>query len=85
VTRENCDLLQEATRRYYRVILQNVDSGVSKWTSRPAANKRWKKDPNFKAYIDSLEIQLMSPCEEMPYLHMDEHCEYDFMVWTHAS
>jgi hexosaminidase len=85
VTRENCDLLQEATSRYNKIILQNVDFGVSNSTSLSAANETWKKDPNFKAYIDSLEIQLMAPCEEMPYLHMDEHCEYDFMVWTHAS
>jgi len=53
--------------------------------SPPTADKRWKKDPSFKAYLDSLEIQLMAPCEDLPYLHMDEHCEYDFLSWTHAS
>jgi hypothetical protein len=61
-------------KRYYRVILQTLDFGVQKWTSRPNADKRWKKDHNFKAYLDSLEIQLMAPCEKLPYLHMDEHC-----------
>ena len=81
---ENCDLLREATKRYYRVILQTLDTGVSKWTSRPIPDEKLKKDPNFRAYLDSLEIHLMAPCEELPYLHMDEHCEYDFVAWTHV-
>jgi hexosaminidase len=85
VTRENCDLLREATKRYYRVILQTLDTGVSKRRSRPTEDKRWKKDPSFRAYLGSLEIQLMAPCEELPYLNMDEHCEYDFMAWIEGS
>lgn len=79
VTREDCDLLQEAVKRYYRVIVQTLGSDVQKWTSRRFGDKTWKKDPEFKAYLDSLEIQLMAPCEKLPYLHMDEHCKYD---WT---
>ncbi|XP_021923175.1 beta-hexosaminidase subunit beta-like, partial [Zootermopsis nevadensis] len=75
VTREDCDLLQEAVKRYYRVILQTLDSDVRKRKSRRVADKRWKKDPKFKAYLDSLEIQLMAPCEVLPYLNMDEHYE----------
>jgi hypothetical protein len=66
-------------KRYYRVILQTLDSDIQKRTSRRVVDKRWKKDPKFKAYLDSLEIQLMAPCEVLPYLNMDEHCEYD---WT---
>jgi hypothetical protein len=75
VTREDCDLIQEAMKRYYRVIVETLDSGMQ--TSGRVADKRWKKDPRFKAYLDSLEIQLMAPCEVLPHLHMDEHCKYD--------
>ncbi|PNF14159.1 Beta-hexosaminidase subunit beta [Cryptotermes secundus] len=62
-------------KRYYRVVLQTLDRGIQKRTSRRAADKRWRKDSRFKAYLDSLEIQLMAPCEVLPYLHMDEHYE----------
>jgi hypothetical protein len=63
-------------KRYYRVIVQTLDSGTQRQTSGRVGDKRWKKDPRFKAYLDSLQIQLMAPCEVLPYLHMDEHCEY---------
>jgi hypothetical protein len=67
--------------RYYHVILQILDSGKQKQTAHQDVDKRWKKDPKFKAYLNSLDIQLMAPCEILPYLHMDEHCKYISITW----
>ncbi|XP_069678413.1 beta-hexosaminidase subunit beta-like [Periplaneta americana] len=75
VTKENCDLLQEAIKRYYNVIIQTRDINMRTRSHREPISKGWKKDPQFRAYLDSLEIQLMAPCEDLPYLHMDEHYE----------
>ncbi|PSN38811.1 Beta-hexosaminidase subunit beta [Blattella germanica] len=75
VTREDCDILEHAIKRYYQVISQTVTR--QRHTAHPnkISHKLWKKDPQFRAYLDSLEIQLMAPCETLPYLNMDEQYE----------
>ncbi|XP_059486951.1 uncharacterized protein LOC132203301 [Neocloeon triangulifer] len=61
----SCDILEEALQRYFRyLVLERVESKI--------------KGSNFsepRGYLDVLEVVLMVPCEETPYLVMDEHYE----------
>lgn len=67
----SCDILQLAIERYQKIIttqLRNVRRKVtldfdSKW-----------RNSNYNGQLDSIKINLMRPCEKMPYLKMDESC-----------
>ncbi|KAJ9580577.1 hypothetical protein L9F63_024244, partial [Diploptera punctata] len=72
ILNETCDILEEAVNRYYDVISKTLTRSGSTSVHR---HKYWKKDLMFQAYLDTLDIELMAPCEDLPYLHMDEHYE----------
>uniref|UniRef100_A0A1B6CMM3 Beta-hexosaminidase n=1 Tax=Clastoptera arizonana TaxID=38151 RepID=A0A1B6CMM3_9HEMI len=66
VTFHTCAILDKAIERYKKIISAYSNVGgkqLRKWM---------KSDPLFHGYLDSLEVYLDTPCEEYPYLNMDE-------------
>ena len=39
------------------------------------AEKYFQKTSNFVDYLSTIYVDLLSPCEDLPYLHMDEQYE----------
>lgn len=78
-TDTDCDTLQEAFKRYHRVVSVMARSPrarrIAAQNDAKAAYKPWLKDRKFRGYLDSLKVQLLEPCEHMPYLGMDERYE----------
>ncbi|XP_063239319.1 beta-hexosaminidase subunit alpha-like isoform X2 [Bacillus rossius redtenbacheri] len=69
VTKRTCGILQEALGRY-------SEEMHSHWTSCCSARGGdVSLEEGQLLLLSSLEVQLMSPCEERPYLGMDEHYE----------
>ncbi|KAF5291376.1 hypothetical protein FQA39_LY03527 [Lamprigera yunnana] len=71
IVAETCGLLGKATNRYSNIITKHT---LPKSLPKQAESKSWKKDKNFKGYLDSLDIVLMDPCQDtdMPDASMDE-------------
>ncbi|KAK8374708.1 hypothetical protein O3P69_016133, partial [Scylla paramamosain] len=66
VTRNTCAILDEALQRYKEIMFPST------------ALKRqdpWKKDGNFKGYLDNLKVTLLTKCETHPHQDMDEQYE----------
>lgn len=38
-------------------------------------DNKWRKVPEYLGHLDSVKVDLRSPCEKMPYLGMDESCK----------
>ncbi|XP_071446906.1 beta-hexosaminidase subunit alpha-like [Hetaerina americana] len=74
----DCDLLQAAFTRYYGVMLT-----ASRRRIRTSRNKSWRKDINFLGYLDSLKVELSTPCEDMPHAAMEE--SYDLHIAKEGS
>ncbi|XP_068240114.1 beta-hexosaminidase subunit alpha-like [Palaemon carinicauda] len=69
VTGKDCDILQEAMKRYKDIMFQS--------SSHLKTNPKdiWRKDEAFSGYLDTVSINLMQPCEEYPHHDMDEQYE----------
>lgn len=78
---ESCDILTSALSRYKHMITVQLRT-IRLRTSTPFNNK-WKNVPEFLGEIDSLKVDLKSECEKMPYLGMDESCEFSCLGCWH--
>lgn len=38
------------------------------------SDRKWEYNEDFRGYLDTLNIQMLQPCENFPSLDMDEHC-----------
>jgi len=45
-------------------------------------SKRYDKTSDFVDYLTTIHINLMSECEELPSLHMDEQYEIKVNCWN---
>jgi len=85
VTRYKCDILSAALTRYYRFLVLERDAGfAANAVHRGQSNEipsgiehasRSRATTSFRGNLDALDIELMAPCEDLPYFAMDEHCE----------
>ncbi|KAF4527289.1 hypothetical protein B566_EDAN016077, partial [Ephemera danica] len=78
ITRETCDILDEALNRYYNVLLLEREAGVRAALPTTYDNELPKSAQpagTFRGVLDILEVDLAAPCENMPYFGMDEHYE----------
>uniref|UniRef100_A0A182LTR5 beta-N-acetylhexosaminidase n=1 Tax=Anopheles culicifacies TaxID=139723 RepID=A0A182LTR5_9DIPT len=41
-------------------------------------HRSWRSDPNWGGYIEQVKVDLKAPCEDLPYLSMDE--EYTIII-----
>ncbi|CAL8144537.1 unnamed protein product [Orchesella dallaii] len=81
VLRYTCDMVEDALKRYYSIILKTVSHSAPIVNLANAKhNKSWKSDPGFKGYLDVLQVDLMAPCESMPHESMDE--AYEIKIGT---
>nr|XP_053633010.1 beta-hexosaminidase subunit alpha-like [Cherax quadricarinatus] len=67
----DCDILQEAIKRYISIIFPSSDV-MKKGKKQP-----WRKDAGFVSYLDSLQVNLMAECEDYPHQNMDEHYQIE--------
>ncbi|KAF2345403.1 Beta-hexosaminidase eukaryotic type N-terminal [Trinorchestia longiramus] len=66
VTGETCPLLERALQRYLDIMFPDRKKSTTAKLEKP------KKDVK---NLSVFEIRLLSPCEDAPYLHMDEQYE----------
>jgi hypothetical protein len=66
--------------RYYTILVTERDNGLRAYgnikNNEIPPNEPWVNKGEFKGYLDALNIELVAPCEYMPYYGMDEHCKY---------
>ncbi|KAG0714978.1 Beta-hexosaminidase subunit alpha [Chionoecetes opilio] len=67
VTRNTCAIVDEALLRYKKIMFPSLAAKKSKYP--------WRKDDNFRGYLDNLQVVLLTKCEERPYQGMDEQYE----------
>ncbi|KAG8221826.1 hypothetical protein J437_LFUL003460 [Ladona fulva] len=79
VTGHDCDLLQEAFSRYYSIL----STASRRRPSRSGRNKPWRRDVNFVGFLESLKVELSSPCESRPHAGMSE--SYDLHISKDGS
>ncbi|XP_045615351.2 beta-hexosaminidase subunit alpha [Procambarus clarkii] len=65
----DCDILQEALKRYISIMFPTSRS------SKAENNQPWRKDQDFQGYLDELQINLLTACQDNPQQHMDEQYE----------
>lgn len=78
ITGKSCDILEDATIRYYNTIFYPPrGSGVSKRFAKLSkkASHTWETSKHFRGYLDTVALHVMQPCEKYPSLNMDEHYE----------
>ncbi|XKL60387.1 hypothetical protein PGB90_001403 [Kerria lacca] len=75
VERYDCDIIQEAIRRYYFIIFMNVNSRSDYATSDVMDDRNKNFNKHFTGFLDVLQIHLMAPCESLPTEFMDERYE----------
>ncbi|KAG8234686.1 hypothetical protein J437_LFUL015340 [Ladona fulva] len=70
-TGNNCDLLGEAFNRYQTIL------GIVNRQIPPTTTGRFRRhlDDNISGYLDTLEVRLTNPCEDLPHSEMDESCK----------
>ncbi|XP_055640408.1 beta-hexosaminidase subunit beta-like [Toxorhynchites rutilus septentrionalis] len=73
VTNRTCDILEKAIERYQKLIL-SVGSDERR-SSAEVSKKSWRSDPNFIGNLEEVKVNLKAPCEQLPYLGMDESYE----------
>ena len=66
VSGKDCDIVEAALKRYYDVIFEHQ------------ADMTLRFQRYSPGMLKSLSINLMNDCEDIPYMDMDESCEYDF-------
>lgn len=71
VVGERCDIIDEAVRRYYQIIFYPGDAGRIP-LSYPPPPTPIQEHPQFRAFLDSVEIDLKQPCEYLPSADMLE-------------
>lgn len=74
---ETCDIVDEAVKRYKNSLLQT-------WKKIRKVLKKTKLlngqlPNNVNESLNSLRVNLTEPCENLPYLHMNEECMYIHM------
>lgn len=83
--KHTCDILEEAFKRYYSIILKsNGMEPVLKnhnGTINSNSTHEWKQNSGFSGYLDVLNVYLFDPCEAWPHHEMDESC----MTFLHLS
>ena len=73
VVGEKCDIIDEAIRRYYEIIF--YPGGLARSPpSTPAIPV--ESHPQFRAFLDSVAIDLKFPCETLPTADMIERCTF---------
>lgn len=45
---------------------------ISSLPLQAEGSRPWREDPGFRGYLENVDIDLQSPCEDRPYLDMDE-------------
>lgn len=73
VERYDCDIIQEAIRRYYHLIF--INANTNQQTSNDRYDGSSRREDTFIGYLDVLQINLMAPCEIFPSDFMDERYE----------
>ncbi|XP_067002308.2 beta-hexosaminidase subunit beta [Anabrus simplex] len=73
VTGVDCDLMRDAFKRYQSVFLGEL--WMRRQNMKTPPYKSWRKNRDFQGYLDTLEVNLLKPCEVLPYLGMDEAYE----------
>ena len=71
---QTCDIIDEAVRRYYDMIFYPGNAARA-FDSPPIAVQNV---PQFRAFLDVVEINLRQPCEFLPYIGMVESCNNVF-------
>lgn len=69
MTGEKCDIIDDAIKRYYEIIFYPGGKAI-----KTSNSIKTKDSPQFKAFIDSVEINLKNPCEQLPREDMIESC-----------
>jgi hypothetical protein len=72
VENTTCDLIEQALKRYYAIIL-STQVNLHKIYGKSEA-KLWKGKDGYQGYLDVLNVKLRNPCEFMPHDEMDESC-----------
>ncbi|CAH2042715.1 unnamed protein product, partial [Iphiclides podalirius] len=75
ITRENCPLLTSAVERYSYIVKSRISGRLSERKIVPGSKRRRQSDGMQELHqgaLRELEIQLTAPCEDYPYLGMDE-------------
>ncbi|KAL7648493.1 UNVERIFIED_CONTAM: hypothetical protein RMT77_000399 [Armadillidium vulgare] len=75
-TGEKCDILEQAFQRYQSIIFSH--GNPTKHKARTVKNRVSKRLQVGEGQLTSLNVNLASPCEEYPYLNMDE--QYDLKI-----
>ncbi len=75
VVSHDCDIIQEAIRRYYHLIFINANSNQDFATVDGTNNRYYDSNKEFAGFLDHLSIHLMGPCEQFPSEFMDERCK----------
>lgn len=74
---KTCDILENALTRYKQMITIQLRRVRSRVDTAPF-DKKWRSVPEYQGHLDSVKVDLRSQCDKMPYLGMDESCEFDF-------
>lgn len=80
---QTCDILTKAIDRYQKIVLNVGNESRRSLFSATRndinlARRSWRSDVNFNDYIEEVTVDLKGPCENLPYLGMDE--SYDIIV-----
>ena len=78
MTGHECDMIDEALRRYYKLIF--YPGGTSRARSlyrhspslHQTSNYQLKR---FRAFLDTVQVNLTQPCEYLPFANMTEKCK----------
>lgn len=68
----SCDLLKNALARYKHLITSQLRRAK---TRNAKHDDNWRRVSENAGNLDKLKVDLLSKCEKMPYLGMDESCE----------
>lgn len=71
----DCDIVQEAVRRYYRYIFDSAGLDQEYVTFDAVDNRNWSPNNVFMGFLDELHIHLTEPCKTYPSDFMDEKYE----------
>lgn len=82
MTNQNCHILDEAIKRYTKIISSSLHTQrrrSEKRSDRPRLieipSGRWSNDPLFEGFLNAVSIDLKQPCEEAPGPDMKEECK----------
>lgn len=80
VVNQTCDILTKAIDRYQKIVLNaGNDSRRSLFSAsrieKNLSRRSWRSDVNFNEYLEEVTVNLKAPCENLPYLGMDESYE----------